>query len=510
MIVTDDEGWLFYRGLDNSLRVLTELLLTIPKILREQMVGRGLRLPYGERTGDKEVDAVMITAHDKFDEILAAAQKGDSLFKAGNIIKIEEIIPETVTHAKLVFDIGADEVVEQAYDETKIEKSSQVDQIFMQVENKLRQEIQDEIQKSPSHSVSKNKKTDITQKITEELMKDQDLGTVFEQNKDPLAIWLEAMAEKTHLAVVNKYIPIPKIRITDAGVKELYFADFDMDLSELNHAPIKNELQIQNLIDPSDQSRINGSFINFDGYQPQKILLGILREKPEIDYEKCSELLYKLIGQVCEHYSKGYGIDGMMNIVMMYKKDVANTIYKQMIKHFAVVYGFIQEEVIGVKKYNSHPAYGSAHTINLYDAFEGNIRSNLFQGIKKGVFNVAKFDSEPELILARILERDKDVKNWLRPASNEFDITYNQGHRYQPDFVVETLDKIYLVEVKGEDRLNNAEVIAKKKRGVQYCETATLWGTTNGYKGWQYLFIPSKQIKAGSSFHHLADRFKTL
>jgi len=30
MIVTDDEGWLFYRGLDNSLRVLTELLLTIP------------------------------------------------------------------------------------------------------------------------------------------------------------------------------------------------------------------------------------------------------------------------------------------------------------------------------------------------------------------------------------------------------------------------------------------------------------------------------------------------
>ena len=32
MIVTDDEGWLFYRGLENSLRVLTELLLTIPAL----------------------------------------------------------------------------------------------------------------------------------------------------------------------------------------------------------------------------------------------------------------------------------------------------------------------------------------------------------------------------------------------------------------------------------------------------------------------------------------------
>lgn len=499
------EGWDV-----NNLYTIVPLRTATSKILREQMVGRGLRLPYGERTGDKEVDAVMLTAHDKFDEILAAAQKGDSLFKAGNIIKIEEIVPEVVTHAQLALDLVVDEVINQAYNETKLEKSPEFDQIFIQAEKKLCREMQDEIQKSPSHAVSNKKKADITQKITDELLNDQDLGKVFEQNKDPLAVWLEAMAEKTHRTVVNKYIPIPKIKITDAGVKELYFADFDMDLSELNHAPIKNELQIQNLIDPSDQSRINGSFINFDGYQPQKILLGILREKPEIDYEKCSALLYKLIGQVCGHYSKIYGMDGMMNIVMMYKKDIANMIYKQMLRHFAVVYGFIQEEVIGVKKYNSHPAYGSAHTINLYDAFEGNIRSYLFQGIKKGVFNVAKFDSEPELILARILERDKDVKNWLRPASNEFDITYNQGHRYEPDFVVETLDKIYLVEVKGEDRLNDADVIAKRKRGVKYCETATLWGSANGYKEWQYLFIPSKQVKAGSSFHHLIDRFKTL
>lgn len=39
----------------------------------------GLRLPYGERTGDRAVDAVMLTAHDKFADILAEAQKGDSM-----------------------------------------------------------------------------------------------------------------------------------------------------------------------------------------------------------------------------------------------------------------------------------------------------------------------------------------------------------------------------------------------------------------------------------------------
>lgn len=68
------------------------------------MVGRGLRLPYGERTGDRDVDAVMLTAHDKFNDILAEAQKGDSIFKAGNIIKAEEIKPEEVVYTQLTIE----------------------------------------------------------------------------------------------------------------------------------------------------------------------------------------------------------------------------------------------------------------------------------------------------------------------------------------------------------------------------------------------------------------------
>lgn len=47
----------------------------------------------------------------------------------------------------------------------------------------------------------------------------------------------------------------------------------------------------------------------------------------------------------------------------------------------------------------------------------------------------------------------EDVQNWLRPHPKEFNITYNHGHIYEPDFVVETENIIYLVEVKGEDKL---------------------------------------------------------
>ena len=115
--------------------------------------------------------------------------------------------------------------------------------------------------------------------------------------------------------------------------------------------------------------------------------------------------------------------------------------------------------------------------------------------------------NKPKLILAKILEYEPEVKNWLRPAKMQFNITYNRGKRYEPDFVVETGDTIYLVEVKGEDKLTDPDVIAKKKRGIQYCQVATNWGKANGYKVWQYLFIPSMQIKSSSTFSSLSKMF---
>jgi type III restriction enzyme len=132
----------------------------------------------------------------------------------------------------------------------------------------------------------------------------------------------------------------------------------------------------------------------------------------------------------------------------------------------------------------------------------------VFEGIQRGVFREAQFDSKPELELARVLERDRQsVKNWLRPSSKEFNITYNHGHNYELDFVVELDDRICLVEVKGEDRLEAADVLAKKDRALRYCKVVSEWGRANGYKEWDYIFIPSKQITENSTFETLVERF---
>ena len=182
-----------------------------------------------------------------------------------------------------------------------------------------------------------------------------------------------------------------------------------------------------------------------------------------------------------------------------------------MMKHFYCSNGMLQEEVIGTSQRNLPQAYQWDEKTDLFGSFRGNIRSVLFTGIKKGVFAEAKFDSKDgELTLARVLERDPDVLNWLRPSPQEFNITYNNGHNYEPDFVVETESMIYLVEVKGEDKLKDPDVLAKKERAIQYCATASRWAKANGYKEWRHLFIPAKQVLPSSTFKQLAARFLEL
>ena len=101
---------------------------------------------------------------------------------------------------------------------------------------------------------------------------------------------------------------------------------------------------------------------------------------------------------------------------MMYKRDIGNKIYQQMMRHFYCENGFLQEEVVGTRNYNMQQSYQFKEKVGLYEEFAEDIRSVLFTGIKKGVFTTAKFDSkEGELTLAWVLESDDDVLNWLRP-----------------------------------------------------------------------------------------------
>src|ERR1039458_8600225 len=68
------------------------------RTLIEQSIGRGLRLPYGKRTGVNSVDRLNIIAHDKFQEIVDEAKKPDSAIRLQQVIlEPEQLGEKTVT-----------------------------------------------------------------------------------------------------------------------------------------------------------------------------------------------------------------------------------------------------------------------------------------------------------------------------------------------------------------------------------------------------------------------------
>ena len=143
------EGWDV-----NNLYTIVPLRTAASKILREQMVGRGLRLPYGARTGERDVDAVMLTAHDKFSDIIDEAQKGDSIFKAGNVIQAEDIQEEEITYTQLSFKTDPDKELEKAYEETQIEKTEKNAALIKKATSLIKEKVSQHIQKTPAHTVT--------------------------------------------------------------------------------------------------------------------------------------------------------------------------------------------------------------------------------------------------------------------------------------------------------------------------------------------------------------------
>jgi type III restriction enzyme len=75
------EGWDV-----TNLYIIVPLRAANARILIEQSIGRGLRLPYGKRTGVMAVDRLNIVAHDKFQEIIDEANRPESAIRLQAVV----------------------------------------------------------------------------------------------------------------------------------------------------------------------------------------------------------------------------------------------------------------------------------------------------------------------------------------------------------------------------------------------------------------------------------------
>jgi len=144
-------------------------------------------------------------------------------------------------------------------------------------------------------------------------------------------------------------------------------------------------------------------------------------------------------------------------------------------------------------------------------ADKSNMAKYLFGGFERCLYPVQKFDSDSERKLAVILERD--TIKWFKPAKGQFQIYYRQGAdhlEYQPDFVAETADMIYMLEPKASNQMDDPVVLAKQEAAINWCVNASDHAAKNGGKPWYYLLIPHDEIAGNMTLDGLAKRFSDV
>ena len=501
------EGWDV-----NNLYTIIPLRTAASQTLREQTIGRGLRLPYGQRTGNRDVDALVITAHDKFEKIIAEANKPDSLLKAGNIIFAEDIEKSESVVVKPAYQ----EAVQQslfdlghfvAENETL---SSDERQVLVKAAEQASKKLIDNYRVVGRENLPKV----ITSSIVEEVVGGEDIAEIVKRRTDFSDIMRRFLGEeidKQREIIESGTMSIPQIKITRDNKAVYYFEHFTLDTTDFVYFPIPNDILLKNLVESGDVEVVKGKGLDFNALNPMKTIVEEISKRPEVDYDACCDLLYDLITTLFDAFAKKFTSDEIKNIVMCNKRSIADKIYDQMKKHFKCSEPNIVEEISGVSMYIYEPSYMrkiGEEPISVYTTIpDGDVPKCLFNGFKKALHPIYKFDSAPEKRFAIICEQSEEVIKWLRPAAKQFNLFYGNGQRYEPDFVVETSDTMYLVEIKGEDKLNDENNLLKKQRAVRYCQVASVYASGHGLKQWKHLYIPSQQVQTNSSFTMLAQRF---
>lgn len=511
-------------------------------ILTEQTIGRGLRLPYGERTGVPLVDRLVIVAHEQFSKVVALAK--DSPLIQGQVEQVSEKETKeikTVTEVQpVVLDVVKGEitknevVMQEVYKKVKEIVSSipQIDTMGLAVQVKIIEGKTNEIINGLTKETTKNltfssfHKQDATPPAELSFGPDTLFGSFSNEAKEEL----NKISQKSGAAMEKRNIAIPRLILTP-HFGELIINSFDLDTSVLRtytneRAILEEQLQNErdkNLFDEDipgrrkiELTRIT-SFGKHNRQTPQSTVIASLLDFALVDYDDPAQkdLLLKLADQAVEHYrKKAIDEDNLALIIESNARSIGEDIYNQILKHKELKsQGYIESKIGEPKpyleQYNISESLGEK-VVSLDSQVDTFSAKLLYGHFQKACHSKYRFDSSDEVRLAYLLDRDTFVEDWLRPAPNQFEGLYwrdtvgESQHRYEPDFVVEFEKEIVMVEVKPESEINTPNVQAKKQTAERYCEVVNKSiGKFGIVKSWRYVIIPTNRVTVNSTVENL-------
>jgi type III restriction enzyme len=507
------EGWDV-----TNLYTIVPLRAANARTLIEQSIGRGLRLPYGKRTGVTAVDRLNIVAHDKFQEIIEEANRPESTIRLQTVVldptQLAQKTVTVVSQSQLATKLGlqpeqqttstivAGETVAPAF--TKPEEQK-VAQIAYEVIRKL------ENQPAKLPSVTYLQRADVQAEIVHQVAEryrptQLPLEGVVEQPD------IAAVVAKTAELVTQQTIDIPRVLVVPRGEVKSGFKPFPLKLDTLRYPAVSDELWIQHLrTNQLEVVSLGKGFI--DEARLEDYIVSGLVDFNDISYDYHADLLYDLAAQTVQHFNSYLAEDDTRKVLRCYQRDIAKFVHVQMQEHYwEDAAGYDVNISKGFTELNPSAYSALAGEAELdfrvspYD--KSNMARYLFGGFSRCLYPVQKFQSDSERKLAVILERE--ASKWFKPTKGQFQIFYRAGAdhlEYQPDFVAETGDTIYMLEPKARNEMTEPTVIAKRDVAVRWCQHASDHAITYGGKTWKYLLIPHDAIADNMTLVGLAERF---
>lgn len=511
------EGWDV-----TNLYTIVPLRAANARTLIEQSIGRGLRLPYGKRTGVPAVDRLNIVAHDKFQEIIDEANRGDSPIRLKQVIleapsaddkKVSvQVSSGVMTQLGLAkTPAGAVNTSSTATTTTgasattatttpapvfTTERERQAAQVVMEVISKY--EVKRDLVPTSNALLTPAVQSAIVAEVTERLKPTQGNLLANADDAQP-ALDVSAVVAKTTEIVVQQTIDIPRIAVVPKGEVTSGFRPFKLGMLP-NFQPGQREIVGQELRtnDQFTMSRETGiREQRFEDYIVKKLI-----DFDDVDYFTQAELLYDLAGQAVAHYqAQNYSDNELHEVLDTYGAELARLIHAEMMKHFweeatdyevQVSRGFTELKPCNYTVVAGQTPQSYRETVTELSK----IKQMLFGGFSRCLYPLQKFDSDTERRFSVILERD--AVKWFKPAKGQFQIYYKLGNdqpEYIPDFVAETDSMIFMVETKKRDDLTSEEVKAKAAAAAKWCTHASNHAATVGGKQWRYLLVPHDQIK---------------
>ena len=508
------EGWDV-----TNLYTIVPLRAANARTLVEQSIGRGLRLPYGRRTGVAAVDQLNIVAHDKFQEIVDDARRPDSPVQLKTLILGEdELETKTVTvvsQPRLAIELGLQP--EKQSSTTVVATDGQAPAFSKPEEQKVAQLAYEVIKKFESQpkklpTVTHLAKPEIQAEIVQEVT----------ERYTPAQLGIEGVAEipditaivaKTAELTARRTIDIPRIVVVPTEEVKSGYKPFKLNLSNVNYQPISNDLWAQEL----RTGKLRLIKLGRGGIEESRLedyVVSGLVDFDDVPYEGNADLLYDLASQTVQHF-KSYLSDeeDVKRILAVYQREIAKLIHAQMQEHYwedEVAYEVKINKGFSELKQSAYTQAANQAVIDFRQApkDKSNMARYLFSGFSKCLYVEQKFHSDSERMLAVILDRDSE--RWFKPTKGQFQIYYKWGSEhpeYQPDFVAETEDTIYMLEPKARNQMEDAEVTAKRDVAVAWCMHASDHAATYNGKPWKYLLIPHDAIAENMTLGGLAQKF---